>query len=70
MAKEYPESQVKPNVDDFPAIQTKKPPFRGRRSFASPGYKKLASWTAKTVARQLFKPVSEEGSPADSAELR
>ena len=32
MAKEYPESQVKPNVDDFPAIQTKKPPFRGRRS--------------------------------------
>ena len=60
MAKEYPESQVKPNVDDFPAIQTKKPPFRGRRSFASPGYKKLASWTAKTVARQLFKPVSEE----------
>ena len=25
-----------------------------------PGYKKLASWTAKTVARQLFKPVSEE----------
>ncbi len=60
MAKEYPESQVKPNVDDFPAIQTKKPPFRGRRAFASPGYKKLASWTAKTVARQLFKPVSEE----------
>lgn len=60
MAKEYPESQVKPNVDDFPAIQTKKPPFRGRRAFASPGYKKLASWTAKTVARQLLKPVSEE----------
>ena len=60
MAKEYPESQVKPNVDDFPAIQSKKPPFRGRRSFASPGYKKLASWTAKTVGRQLFKPVSEE----------
>ncbi len=60
LAGEYPESQMKPNVDDFPTVKSKKPPFRGRRNFKSPGYKKLVPWTARTVARQLFKPVDDE----------
>ena len=44
LAGEYPESQMKPNVDDFPTVKSKKPPFRGRRNFKSPGYKKLVPW--------------------------
>ena len=60
MAAEYPESQVKTDVDSFPTIKNKKPPFRGRRNFKSPGYKKLVPWTMNTLRRQLTKPMTGE----------
>ena len=72
MAKEYPESQVKPNVDDFPAIQTKKPPFRGRRSFASPRLQETCFLDREDCCSSAVQAGERrgEGSPADSAELR
>ena len=60
MAADYPESQVKTDVDSFPTIKNKKPPFRGRRNFKSPGYKKLVPWTMNTLRRQLTKPMTGE----------
>lgn len=60
MAAEYPESQVKTDVDSFPTIKNRKPPFRGRRNFKSPGYKKLVPWTMNTLRRQMTKPMTDE----------
>lgn len=57
--KEFKDAQLKSNLDDYPQPKTKKPPFKGRRNFSSPGYQKLIPWTISTVGRQLFKPVDE-----------
>lgn len=58
-AQDYIDAQLKTNIDDYPQPKTKKPPFKGRRDFAPPPYKKLIPWTLKTVGRQAFKPVGE-----------
>lgn len=57
--KEFKDAQLKSNLDDYPQPKTKKPPFKGRRNFSSPGYQKLIPWTISTVGRQLFKSVDE-----------
>lgn len=57
--KDFQDAQLKSDVDSYPQPKTKKPPFKGRRNFASPGYQKLIPWTISTVGRQLFKPVDE-----------
>lgn len=57
--KDFQDAQLKSDVDSYPQPKTKKPPFKGRRNFASPGYRKLIPWTISTVGRQLFKPVDE-----------
>lgn len=57
--KDFQDAQLKTNIDDYPQPKTKRPPFKGRRNFHSPGYRKLVPWTVSTVGRQLFKPVDE-----------
>lgn len=57
--KDFQDAQLKTNIDDYPQPKTKKPPFKGRRNFNSPGYSKLIPWALSTVSRQVFKPVDE-----------
>ncbi|WP_077490068.1 glycosyltransferase [Sinomonas mesophila] len=56
MAKDFSDSTFKPEPEDFPSPKMDKPPRKGQ-GFQSPGYVRLLPWTAKTVARQLLKPV-------------
>ncbi|MGV3016941.1 glycosyltransferase [Rothia sp. 88186D007BW] len=57
--KEFQDAQLKSDVDEYPQPKTTKPPFKGRRNFSSPGYRKLIPWAVSTVGRQLFKPVDD-----------
>lgn len=59
-AANYIDAQLKSDIDEYPAPKSKKPPFKGRRNFSSPGYAKLLPWAISTVGRQAFKPVDEE----------
>lgn len=56
MAAEYPDSQFKSAPDAFPGPKMDRPPRRAQ-GFKAPSYLKLAPWAAKTIARQLIKPV-------------
>ncbi len=58
MIAEYSDSQFKPDPEAFPTPKMDKPPRHGQ-GFKAPSYATLVPWAAKTVARQLTKPVSE-----------
>ncbi|MBM7780121.1 glycosyltransferase [Arthrobacter tumbae] len=56
MASQYPDSQFRNDPDAFPGARMDKPPRHGQ-GFSAPSYLKLVPWAAKTIARQLSKPV-------------
>ncbi|KRF04282.1 glycosyl transferase [Arthrobacter sp. Soil782] len=56
MASEFPDSQFKNDPDAFPGPKMNKPPRHGM-GFRAPSYLQLVPWAAKTIARQLSKPV-------------
>ncbi|GAA1341806.1 glycosyltransferase [Arthrobacter roseus] len=58
MIAEYSDSQIKPDPEAFPTPKMDKPPRHGQ-GFRAPSYTTLVPWAAKTVIRQLTKPVSE-----------
>lgn len=58
MRHEYSEARFDPDPDAFPTPGVSKPPRRGR-GFQAPSYATLVPWAAKTLLRQLTKPVSE-----------
>lgn len=58
MVKEFPDSQFKTDPDAFPAARMDKPPRQGQ-GFRAPSYATLVPWAAKTLVRQLSKPVQD-----------
>ena len=58
MAKEFPDAQVQPEPEAFPAPVMHKPPRRGQ-GFRAPSYATLMPWAAKTVLKQLIKRVPQ-----------
>ena len=59
MTSDFSDAQFSPRVDDFPAPLVTKPPRRGQ-GFQQPSVAGLVPWAAKTVLRQLARPVKEE----------
>ena len=57
MRNDYSEAKFEPDPDAFPTPGVSKPPRRGR-GFQAPSYVTLVPWAAKTLVRQLTKPVS------------
>ncbi|MEH0111026.1 glycosyltransferase [Tersicoccus sp. MR15.9] len=68
MTSEYPDAQLAPDVEKYPAPHVEKPPRHGR-GFSAPGYSKLVPWAAKTVTRQLLSPVSESAKERPQAHI-
>lgn len=58
MARDYPEAQFKPEVEDFPQLKSGRPPRRGK-GFAAPSYATILPWAAKSVVKHLAKPVKD-----------
>jgi galactofuranosylgalactofuranosylrhamnosyl-N-acetylglucosaminyl-diphospho-decaprenol beta-1,5/1,6-galactofuranosyltransferase len=56
MMKGYPDSQFSSDPDDYPAPKMDKPPRHGH-GVQQPSKVNLVPWAAKTVARQLIRPV-------------
>lgn len=56
MAGDYPESQFRPEIEDFPHLKSGRPPRRGK-GFVAPSYATILPWTAKNVFRHVAKPV-------------
>lgn len=56
MASQYPDAQFQNDPDAFPGPKMDKAPRHGR-GFSAPSYLRLAPWAAKTIVRQLSKPV-------------
>lgn len=54
---DYPDAQFRPRVDDFPPPRVTKPPRRGQ-GFRQPSVLGLVPWAAKTVIRQIARPVA------------
>lgn len=57
--REYSDAQFQEDIEAFPEPHMRKPPRQGK-GFRAPSYQKLVPWAAKTVARQLLKPVDPE----------
>lgn len=57
--QDYPDAQMRPDVEDFPAPGMAKPPRRGKGN-SKPPRALLAPWAAKNFIRQVTKPVDEE----------
>jgi galactofuranosylgalactofuranosylrhamnosyl-N-acetylglucosaminyl-diphospho-decaprenol beta-1,5/1,6-galactofuranosyltransferase len=57
MMKGYPDSQFSSDPDDYPAPKMDKPPRHGH-GVQQPSKVNLVPWAAKTVARQLIRPVT------------
>lgn len=57
MASEYPDSQFRNDPDAFPGPKMDKPPRHGT-GFKAPSYLQLMPWAAKTIVRQLSKPIA------------
>ncbi|GAA2175153.1 glycosyltransferase [Arthrobacter parietis] len=57
MASEYPDSQFRNDPDAFPGPKMDKPPRHGQ-GFKAPSYFQLMPWAAKTIVRQLSKPIA------------
>ena len=57
MASQYPDSQFRNDPDAFPAPKMDKPPRHGM-GFRAPSYVQLVPWAAKTIVRQLSKPIA------------
>ncbi|GGC87442.1 glycosyl transferase [Tersicoccus solisilvae] len=68
MTQEYPDAQLAPDVEQYPAPHMAKPPRRGR-GLAAPGYTRLIPWAAKTVVRQLVAPVPPESRERPQAHI-
>ena len=66
LTDEYPDAQFKPRVDDFPTPRVTKPPRRGQ-GFRQPTMVGLVPWAAKTVLRQVVRPVPEESRESPQA---
>ena len=58
MSKDFPDSQFKTDPDAFPGARMDKPPRQGQ-GFRAPSYATLVPWAAKTIVRQLSKPVQD-----------
>lgn len=57
--KDYSDAQFSEDIESYPEPHMSKPPRQGK-GFRAPSYKALIPWAAKTVARQLIKPVEPE----------
>jgi galactofuranosylgalactofuranosylrhamnosyl-N-acetylglucosaminyl-diphospho-decaprenol beta-1,5/1,6-galactofuranosyltransferase len=58
MRNEYSEAQFKADPEAFPRPGMGKPPRHGQ-GFKAPSYVTLVPWAAKTIVRQLTKPVAK-----------
>ncbi|WIG19019.1 glycosyltransferase [Kocuria rosea] len=59
LAAEYTDAQFETDVEAFPQPRMAKPPRHGK-GFRAPSYRSLAPWAAKTLAKQLVRPVPSE----------
>ena len=58
MASQYPDSQFRNDPDAFPTPKMDKPPRHGM-GFRAPSHLQLVPWAAKTIVRQLSKPIAK-----------
>ena len=68
MRREYSEAQFQTDPEAFPRPGIRKPPRHGQ-GFKAPSYLTLVPWAAKTIARQLVKPVSTESVERPEAQV-
>ncbi|MDD0782676.1 hypothetical protein PTT26_10840, partial [Streptococcus pneumoniae] len=58
LTQDFTDAQLKPDLDEFPAPAAAKPRNKGR-GVQMPSRLMLGPWAAKTVVRQIAKPVPE-----------
>lgn len=68
MMSSHSDSVFKKNLDEFPAAKMDKPPRHGRGA-SKPNAISVIPWAAKTVLRQLVKPVTESSSQRPQANV-
>ncbi|CEA08646.1 Galactofuranosyl transferase GlfT2 [Arthrobacter saudimassiliensis] len=68
MRKEFSEAQFKADPEAFPRPGIRRPPRHGQ-GFKAPSYVSLVPWAAKTIARQLVKPVAKSSLERPEAQV-